>query len=67
MVTTKERMVHMSITLDAEKIERLKAIAAARRVPMAVLWREGLERVLDLAEKQQATVDRYHQEKAARQ
>lgn len=59
MASSKERMVHTTLSIEDDKLKRLKAIAAARRIPMAVLVREGLDRVLELAEKQQATTDRY--------
>ena len=55
----KQRMVQTNIQIDDEKWQKLKAIAAAQRVPVAVLVREGLDRVLPLAEKQQDTVERW--------
>lgn len=64
MVTTK-RMPEVSIQLDEDKHTRLKQLAARRRVSMAVLAREGIDRVLELAEKQQATVERYLAEQEA--
>jgi len=50
--------VKRAITLDADKHERLMALAAETRVPAAEYIREGIERVLDLAEKQQDAIER---------
>lgn len=57
-----ERMVHVAVSVDEEKWKKFKQVAERRRVPAALLVREGIERVLDLAEKQQATVERYQKE-----
>lgn len=64
--TTNKRMCEKSIQLDEEKHAKLQSIAASRRVSMAVVVREGLDRVLDLAEKQQNTTERYLKNRASR-
>jgi predicted DNA-binding protein len=48
-----ERMVQKTFTIEEGKLERLKALSAKTRVPVSVYIREALDRVLDLAEKQQ--------------
>ena len=53
-----ERMVSRNIMIDEEKHARLRAISKKMRIPMAVLIREGLDRVLELAEKQQDSIER---------
>lgn len=53
-----DRLISRNILLDEEKHARLRAIAEAKRVPAAALLREALDRVLDLAEKQQNTIER---------
>lgn len=50
-------MVQTNISVDPDKWEALKELAAKHRVPVAVLVRDGLDRVLPLAEKQQATIE----------
>jgi len=52
------RMVQHNVYVDPAKYDKLRELSAARRVPMGVLIREGLARVLDLAEKQQDTAER---------
>lgn len=53
------KKVQTGVLLDPDKYERLKKVATELRIPVAVLIRDGIDRVLDLAEKQQATTDRY--------
>jgi predicted DNA-binding protein len=52
-----ERMVKVAFTAEEEQFERLKALSKKTRVPAAVYLREGLERVLQLAEKQQRSAE----------
>lgn len=53
------KMHELSIELDKEQHEKLRELAAKHRVSMSVLVRNGVSRLLELAEKQQATTDRW--------
>jgi predicted DNA-binding protein len=52
-----EQMIKRTFTLDEKQAERLKALSERTRVPASVYIREGLDRVLDLAEKQQRSIE----------
>ena len=56
-MSEKERMVQLSFTVDAQRHARLHALSKATRVPASEYLREGLDRVLNLAEKQQAAAE----------
>lgn len=47
-----------TIAVDAARWERLKAIAETTGRPLSELAQEGIDVVLDLAEKQQNTIER---------
>ena len=51
------RKVSVNVLLDPRQHERLRRLSDATRVSAGQYIREGLERVLDLAERQQRTVD----------
>jgi len=46
-------MVQKTFSVEEDKLARLQALSARTRVPIAVYVREAIDRVLDLAEKQQ--------------
>lgn len=56
--TPTDNKVRVTVTLPEEKLEALRQLAAARRVPAAVLIRFGIDRVLELGEAQQLTIER---------
>lgn len=47
-----------TVAVDAARWERLKAVAEATGRPLSELAQEGIDVVLDLAEKQQNTIER---------
>lgn len=50
-------MKDVKLTLDPEKRERLQALSERTGRSVSELTREGVERVLDLAETQMNTID----------
>lgn len=50
-------MTRRQVTLSEEQMQRLRALSEHSRVPAAVFIREGIDRVLDLAEKQMDTLE----------
>lgn len=57
-----EPMVRRTILVTTEVWGKLKRVAEDRRVPIAEFVREGIDAVLDLAEKQQDTIERVAKE-----
>jgi predicted DNA-binding protein len=51
------RMTRRQLTLTEDQLARLQALSEATRVPAAVYIREGIDRVLELAETQMNTLD----------
>lgn len=47
-----------TIPVDPERWERLKAVAELTGRPLSELAQEGIDAVLDLAERQQNTIER---------
>lgn len=56
-MVSSERMVARTVLLDEHQHERLRALSEATRVPAATYVREGIDAVLDIAERQQRMVD----------
>lgn len=54
----KTTMIQTNISVDEDKWEKLREIAAHLRVPAAVLARQGIDSVLEIAETQQNTIER---------
>lgn len=52
------RLVHTNVDLDEERHARLHRLSKRTRVPASTLVRQGLDRVLELAEAQQRTIER---------
>jgi predicted DNA-binding protein len=50
-------MIKRTFALDEDQSERLRVLSARTRVPASIYIREGIDRVLDLAEKQQRSID----------
>lgn len=52
------RMIKRQVTMTRAQWEKLQELSRSTRVPAAVFMREGIDRVLDLAEKQMDAIDR---------
>lgn len=52
-----KRMLHRTFDVDPAQLARLRALSEHTRVPVSVYVREGLDRVLELAETQQRTLE----------
>lgn len=48
-----------TVGVEAQKLRRLRVVSRHTRIPVNALIREGIERVLVLAETQQRTVERF--------
>jgi len=51
------RMASRTVQLDVEQHARLRALSERTKVPAGEYVREGLARLLDLAERQLRTID----------
>lgn len=51
-------MIKRQVTMTRAQWEKLQELSRSTRVPAAVFMREGIDRVLDLAEKQMDAIDR---------
>lgn len=54
----KPRLIEMHVSVEASRLERLRALSEATGVPMAEYVRRALDRVLTLAETQMDTLEK---------
>jgi len=59
-------MVKRQLAIEARQLDRLHALSEATRVPAAVYIREGIDRVLALAETQMDTLEALAEARAGR-